>query len=313
MTLNDLKNRYRRGAIPKPDFITQALQLHRSLFEYVAITQTTDVREIRIAPDGVSFQLGEDGIWLFAPPEEGRVAPIETMNFDRYEPEETRIMDLLALGATQILDIGANIGWRSVRFAKRLPRVRVHAFEPIPATFGYLQRNIRVNAVDTRVSAYNCGLSETSGTVSFFISPTSGTNASLLNVANASDVQKIAGLTTTLDKWAAEHGVVPDFIKCDVEGAELLVFRGARETFARHRPKVFAELLRKWSKPFGYHPNDMLRYFSGLGYVCFAVGAQGVRCITEVTEKTAEANFAFVHPQAHADVVAALGAIGGDP
>jgi hypothetical protein len=35
---------------------------------------------------------------------------------------------------------------------------------------------------------------------------------------------------------------------------------------------VFAELLRKWSKPFGYHPNDMLTFFAEFGYECFAVG-----------------------------------------
>ena len=71
----------------------------------------TDVREIRIDEAGVRFRIGEDDIWLFAPPEEGRVAPIEVMNFDRYEPEETRIMDLLSEGANQILDVGANIGF----------------------------------------------------------------------------------------------------------------------------------------------------------------------------------------------------------
>lgn len=306
MKLDELKQRFRSGELAKPDFIAQALQQHRLLFDYVGITQSTEVREIRITPEGVCFQLGEDGIWLLAPPDEARVAPIEAMNFDRYEPQETRVMDLLARGARHILDVGANIGWFSVRFARRMPGAHVHAFEPIPPTYGYLRRNVDINGVGARVSTYNCGLSESSGVVDFFISPTSGTNASLLNVANASDARSVRATITTLDAWTSEQGVVPDFIKCDVEGAELLVFRGAGETLAQHRPRVFAELLRKWSRPFGYHPNDMLRYFADLGYVCFAVGAQGVRSITEVTEQTEETNFAFVHPQAHADVVAAL-------
>jgi FkbM family methyltransferase len=220
-------------------------------------------------------------------------------------------MDLLARGARQILDVGANIGWYAVRFARRMPHAHVHAFEPVPTTHAYLRRNIEINGVGAQVSPHPLGLSETSGTMEFFVSPTNGTNASLLNVANASDARSVSAQVSTLDAWAAEHAVVPDFIKCDVEGAELLVFRGARQTLARHRPAVFAELLRKWSRPFGYHPNDMLRYFAELGYQCFAVGAQGVHRITEVTEETVETNFAFLHPQAHADAMAALRAGGG--
>ncbi len=310
MMLDELKKRFREGAITKPDFIAMALQCHRRLFEYVAIMQTTDVREIRIAPDGVSFRMGEDGIWLVAPPNEARVAPIEAMNFDAYEPEETRVMDLLARDATQILDVGANLGWYSIRYAKRLSGVQVHAFEPIPVTYGYLQRNVALNGVSAQVNTYDCGLSDTSGIVTFFVSPANGTNASLLNVANASDAQGIACPIRTLDEWVADHHVVPDFIKCDVEGAELLVFRGGRNTLVQHRPAVFAELLRKWSRPFGYHPNDMLRYFADLGYVCFAVGARGTRPIAEITEETGETNFAFVHPAQHADAYVALQATG---
>jgi FkbM family methyltransferase len=306
MKFENLKKGFRAGEITKPDFIARALEQHRLLFDYVAVTRTTEVREIRIGPQGVSFQLGDEGIWLLAPPEEARVAPIEAMNFDRYEPQETLVMDLLASRASQILDVGANIGWYAVRFARRMPGAQVHAFEPIPSTYGYLQHNVKANAVGDQVRTYNCGLSEKSGTVEFFISPTSGTNASLLNVAGADDARGVTGSITTLDEWASLHGVAPEFIKCDVEGAELLVFRGGRNTLERHRPAVFAELLRKWSKPFGYHPNDVLAFFAEMGYLCFAVGAQGVRRASTVTEETVETNFAFVHPAAHAESLAAL-------
>ena len=109
-----------------------------------------------------------------------------------------------------------------------------------------------------------------------------------------------------LDQWAANQNVAPDFIKCDVEGAELLVVRGGESTLVSHRPIVFAEVLRKWSKPFGYHPNDMLAFFCRLGYQCYAVRTSGVRVITEVTEETVETNYAFLHADAHADTVRQL-------
>jgi FkbM family methyltransferase len=301
-SIQSLKDQFIAGALSKPEFIQQALRVHRHLFDYVGITQRTDVREIRIAEDGVRFRIGEDDIWLFAPPHESRVAPIEVMNFDRYEPDETRVMDLLTEGAAQILDIGANIGWHAVRFAKREPSSWVHALEPMPDSYAYLQRNIAINGVADRVRSYNYGLSDVSGSFDFFIAPKGGTNASLLNVAAAIDARTVVGLTFTLDQWCWNQQVRPDFIKCDVEGAELLVFRGGRQTLCEHRPVVFAELLRKWSKPFGYHPNDMLAYFTELGYECFAVGQSGVRRIDAVTDETPETSYAFIHPAKDAEL-----------
>lgn len=299
LSLIELKNNFKNGTLSKPDFIRNAMQLHSTLFEYVEITRTTDVKEILIAEDGISFLLGDERIRLHCPANEARVAPIEIMNFAQYEPEETRAMDLLMENSRTILDVGANIGLYSIRFAKRLPNAKVFAFEPMPISHAYLQRNIAANAVGDRVTAFNYGLSETGGAVEFFISPAAGTNASLKNVADAHDATSVIGLTLTLDQWVTNQQVVPDFIKCDVEGAELLVFRGGRATLAKHKPIVFAELLRKWSKPFGYHPNDMITFFVELGYQCFAVGENGVRMITEVTDETPETNYTFLHTERH--------------
>lgn len=47
-----------------------------------------------------------------------------------------------------------------------------------------------------------------------------------------------------------------DFLKCDVEGAELLVLQGARQTLLGWTPKIFLELNPDWSRSFGYEPED---------------------------------------------------------
>lgn len=308
-TLQALKEQFRAGRLTKPDFIRRALDLHRQLYDYVSVTQSTDIHEIRITSEGVSFVMGGEQIRLYAPAEEARVAPIEVMNFGRYEPEETKVMDLLSTGARQILDVGANIGWYSVRFAKREPQAHVHAFEPMPVSHAFLQRNVAANGMGAHVTCYNYGLSEAGGSFEFFIAPTGGTNASLLNVAGSVEARKVMGLTLTLDQWCANQQISPDFIKCDVEGAELLVFRGGKETLLRDKPIVFAELLRKWAKPFGYHPSDMLAFFHDMGYRCYAVGIAGVRQVEEVTDETVETNYAFVHIDAHEQAIAALEAL----
>lgn len=305
-SLIELKKSFKNGTLSKPDFIRNALALHTTLFEYVKVTRSTDVKEILIAEDGVSFVLGEERIRLYCPANEARVAPIEIMNFTHYEPEETRVMDLLVAHSRIILDVGANIGLYSIRFAKLFPYARVFAFEPMPISHAFLQRNVAANAVGARVTTFNYGLSETGGAVEFFISPAAGTNASLRNVAGSQDATSVIGLTLTLDQWVNNQKIAPDFIKCDVEGAELLVFRGGRATLVKHRPIIFTELLRKWSKPFGYHPNDMITFFAELGYICFAVGDTGVRIITVVTDETQETNYAFLHNERHGETIKLL-------
>lgn len=197
-SLIELKNSFKNGALSKPDFIRNALELHSMLFEYVEVTRSTDVKEILIAEDGVSFVLGDERIRLYCPANEARVAPIEVMNFAHYEPEETRFMDILVENSRNILDVGANIGLYSIRFAKRFPNARVFAFEPMPISHAFLQRNVAANAVGSRVTTFNYGLSETGGVVEFFISPAAGTNASLKNVAGAQDATSVIGLTLSL-------------------------------------------------------------------------------------------------------------------
>ena len=59
-TLAALKQQFQAGTLSKPDYIRTALQTHKTLFEYVGITRSTDVKEILITADGVSFVLGEE-------------------------------------------------------------------------------------------------------------------------------------------------------------------------------------------------------------------------------------------------------------
>lgn len=301
-----LKEKFVKGNLSKLDFINQAFDIHRTLFDFETIIKNTDIKEIKITNRGVSFLVGEDNIWLYAPAEEKRVVPIEIMNFGRYEPEETKVMDILTTKSRQILDIGANIGWFSVRFAKRNPLAIIHAFEPMPVSNAYLQRNVAVNHVGGQVICYNYGLSDQSDCFDFYVEPTNGTNASLCNVASVKNAITKTGLTMTLDQWVSNQQISPDFIKCDVEGAELLVFIGGKETLARVKPVVFTELLRKWTKPFGYHPNDVLDFFGKLGYCCFAIGNPGIHAIEIVTEETSETNFFFLHKDVHKDIIASM-------
>ncbi len=305
----ELKNRYKSGEICKAEYIAESLSCHAQLNEYVQNIRNTDIQSINITRSGVEFTIGELGINLFVPPEEARVAPLEILNFDQYEPAETEVMDVLSASCNTILDIGANIGWYSVRFALRQPEAEVYAFEPLPTTYRYLQRNIAANNVAKQVMTFNMGLSERAATVDFYIAPANGTNASLKNVAADSAAVAVKGVVLTLDEWVSNYQVMPEFIKCDVEGAEYLVFKGGVQTLKKYKPVIFTELLRKWSKPFNYHPNDLIQFLDNIDYACFAICDSGVKLLTEVTDETAETNYAFLHRKVHKEKIAQLEAL----
>ena len=57
-----------------------------------------------------------------------------------------------------------------------------------------------------------------------------------------------------------------EFIKCDVEGAELLVFKGGIEAIKKFRPNIFCEIDEKMTQRLGYQPEDLWNFFDKINY-----------------------------------------------
>ena len=94
-----------------------------------------------------------------------------------------------------------------------------------------------------------------------------------------------------------------DFIKCDVEGAELLVFKGGLNTIKRDKPIIFSEILRKWSAMFNYDPNEIFDLFKSEGYLAFTVNTNVLLPFCRMDESTVETNFFFLHAEKHRDLI----------
>jgi FkbM family methyltransferase len=69
----------------------------------------------------------------------------------------------------------------------------------------------------------------------------------------------------TLDSYNFED---VDAIKIDVEGSELLVVQGAKDTIDRCRPSVQVEIVPKQCGIFGYKPQELYDFFAARDYVC---------------------------------------------
>ncbi|HLB06856.1 MAG TPA: FkbM family methyltransferase [Alphaproteobacteria bacterium] len=185
-------------------------------------------------PRTPSFRLEERLKYALVPPALYH-AYLERKALKRGEPE-LRLVPFLARSDRISIDAGANKGvytrWLA-RFSKH-----VHAFEPNPKLFRILTR-----ALPGNVSCHAAALAERSGTATLRIpyGPKGFSNqrASLNPNAAKGKVVEIEVETRALDDYGFDD---VGFIKIDVEGFELAVLKGARETLRRCRPALLVEI-----------------------------------------------------------------------
>jgi FkbM family methyltransferase len=136
-----------------------------------------------------------------------------------------------------VLDVGANVGAYSLLFAQWAgPSGKVYAFEPSPQEFQGLVRHVTLNGMSAVVAPVHAAMSDTSSQAQFVVGSSAG-QGRLASAADAGeDVVNVP--VSTIDEFCAREGVVPDFIKIDVEGSETAVLRGARETLRRGRGRI---------------------------------------------------------------------------
>ena len=167
------------------------------------------------------------------------------------------------------LDVGANVGAYALLFAQWVsPGGRVLAFEPAPETHEALTRHAALNGVADVVDARRVALSDGAGTAAFAAEGVSGANR-LRGAGEAGGGMAVP--TISLDELCAAEGISPRLVKVDVEGAELAVLRGARETIRRFgdRMALFVE----------FHPTIWREMGIGRGEVADEIRRQGLRCV----------------------------------
>ena len=312
MTLSELRASFKAGSLNKQDFVSAAFQFHRHLFDYPAYLAGSNIASIEIVEAGVAVRFRSPAIRMWCKPGEARHTALTCLDFGDYESQELAAMmklaDLCLGGSKTFLDIGANVGFYSMAMAVAHPETTVHAFEPVPATFVELQRNLGLNALDS-VQAHNIGLSDTPGELIFYFDPSVSGATSSAPLGDGFMTSELKCPVDTLDAFTARAGLSPDLIKCDVEGAELKVFLGARAVLSRCRPLIFSEMLRKWSARFLYQPNDLIDFFDQLGYACFKIHGSGLGRLETMTDETRETNFFFLHRETHIPKAHAAGLI----
>ena len=157
-----------------------------------------------------------------------------------WNPEEYAAFKQAVRPGAVVFDVGANIGAYTVLFAQWTGAAgRVFAFEPSPPSIAGLREQLRLNGVSDRVEIVEAAVSHRPGSAVFDCGGASGTNALVPDTESSAHMIRVD--TTSLDAFCEARGVHPSIVKIDVEGAELDVLRGARDTLARPDLDAFVE------------------------------------------------------------------------
>jgi FkbM family methyltransferase len=197
------------------------------------------------------------GIWLLLNPRTGRM-----MLEGGGEPEvQAALVEHLAEGMT-VFDVGANIGFFSLLAARLVgPTGCVVAFEADPEIAARLRENAARNEYSWIVVEQQA-VREARGESLFLrgdpaVSPDRGLGRVVAE--EMPGTIRVAGIS--LDDYAGREAY-PDFVKCDVEGAEVEVFRGAEHLLRDKRPKILCEIHSEVN-------NRLLKaQLADLGYQC---------------------------------------------
>jgi len=174
-------------------------------------------------------------------------------------------------------DVGSNAGLFAIGAAKKIGGKGVFAFEPCSSTCELLKRNLLLNRLaDVNVVQMALGDSVGEGVLQVNARGKDGLNT--LGQATHPD-SKLVGQEdvhiTTVDVFMKDHNIPRvDVLKVDIEGAELMLFRGARDLLERaDAPLILYKGFGFLTRGFSYHPVEILWFLESCGYTLFVLNS----------------------------------------
>lgn len=194
------------------------------------------------------------------------------------EPETSEILRFFLERSSVFLDVGANYGYYSLLASLWNPAVRVIAFEPVPAIYEGLVKNVSLNHLTGQVFCENMALGSSSGTSTLYLPAGEGKDQESTGtlVSNSWQVRQNAKplqiRVMRLDEYEAKHPMRVDLVKIDVEDFEADVLQGMAAVIRRDQPFIVCEILPRNRE----HKNERTRQvLQALGYTAYWITPSG--------------------------------------
>jgi len=192
---------------------------------------------------------------------------IHRLKKEKFYEKEIKLLPKFIKRGDICIDIGANMGQYTYPLSKLVgSNGQVFSFEPIAHAFGVLRIIIKKLKLQN-VKIFNIALGEKAGRLDFI--PTFG--GSYLSPGEKAREKSERVEVTTLDKV---NKIYPQlnktkFIKCDVEGSELMIFKGGKKLISKTHPIILCEIEERCTKRYGHSPKDVINFLGKLGYRLF--------------------------------------------
>jgi FkbM family methyltransferase len=181
-----------------------------------------------------------------------------------YEPAAVRVLLQRLPHHKCFADVGANLGYFTVIAAKVLAPKPVYAFEMDATLAPVVLKNLEVNAL-SNVTHVSSPVGDDASVVEYtphpfsFLAKVSGISTSPFSV-------KMSAAAVRLDDYFAGKPDIPDFIKMDVDGAEMMALRGMERLLAPADTEMLLEIHRHHLPRFGSSANEVVRHLWDRGF-----------------------------------------------
>ncbi len=165
------------------------------------------------------------------------------------------------------IDIGANIGDYSLIASSIITKRTIHTFEPFHSVLARLKENIALNKINN-ITIHEEVVSDKDGYEYFDLESESEVNHITYTKTEASLKLKCIKLDTFAERNKLS---MINFLKVDVEGAEMKALKGAERLLSEHKVKTILLELNKNNQVFGTTNLEIVRYLHTFGYKLYQI------------------------------------------
>jgi FkbM family methyltransferase len=202
--------------------------------------------------------------------------PLDSLNLSVnkiYEPYETQLVLRIVKLNSIVVDIGANIGYYTLIFAKLVGREgKVIAFEPESHNFQLLRKNVTINGYSDIVRLEQKAVSNRDEKQKLYLNQKNLGGHRINEPTDCSHDSLQVIETISLDKYLANNSNHIDFVKMDIEGAEYLALEGMHSILRQsHSIRLMVAFHPPFIREYGYAPEQVIEFLRNNGFRIYFV------------------------------------------